>query len=506
MVNIITKRPEESSHRVSVSAGSYDYRGIQFNSSAKINESLGYRLSAETFETDHYRDNNSEENANLSGVLDYQTDTDRLFFEVQRINDEFETPGALLKDEFDEDPTQSNPSFDEDFRDERVEVYRAGYERNFGMHNASIDLTQRETEADVRQSRRDAPAPASGFNNRSNESINPKIFGVIDTGYGIPYVAGIDIEENEFDLNIPFPGFGSFPGGAVTNSNEQRVENIYVQFNPRLGERLQLTLGARRSEVENDITDGFSFPDGIEVDDEITVGELGLAFFADEQTRFSLRIDENFRFAKVDELTGAGSGVILETQTGDSYEFGVDLVRGNHQLVASIYRLDLENEIVFDPDAGFFGENVNLDKTRRDGLTLSLISQLSSSFSLTTEIGLVDAKFRSGSFDGNRISGVSDQVASLRGDYRISDSTLTYLEYNYSSPRYAVGDNANELGELDSITVYNAGLAYLHRQWEIDFRVNNLADEKYAEFVTSSGGYQPNPQRNYMLTAGYRFE
>ncbi len=140
---------------------------------------------------------------------------------------------------------------------------------------------------------------------------------------------------------------------------------------------------------------------------------------------------------------------------------------------------------------------------------MALYNQLIDDLGLNTQIGYVDAEFRSGSFDGKDISGVSDRVAKLRGDLRIDDRVSTYLEYNYSSPRYAQGDNANQFGKIGSITVYNAGVAYRYKAWDVNFRVNNLFDEEYAEFVTNNGfgaAYQPSPERNYYLTAGYRFD
>jgi iron complex outermembrane receptor protein len=507
VINIITKSPSENRHHVSTRLGSFDYRGIQFNSSMKLSESFGYRLSAERFEADHYRDHNAEENSNFSGILEYQEDANRLYFEIQEIDDELELPGALLEDEFEDDPKQIIIGFADDFINEETSVYRIGYERSFGEHNFSIDVTSRETDADILQSSRDVPSPEAGFTKRENSSVNPQFHGNFDAGLGIPYVVGIDLEKTDYDLSIPNGGFPPFfPPGVTTSSNEQKTENLYFQINPMLTEMLQLTFGMRASSVENDMTDGFSFPDGIEVDDDIMVKELGLAYFIDDQTRVSVRLDENFRFAKVNELAFAAPGDILDTQTGESFEIGVDLTRGDHQLIISIYRLDLEDEIEFDP-INFV--NINLDETRRDGLTLSLFSQLSSSIGLKTEIGMVDAEFRSGTFDGKDISGVSDAIAKLRGDYRINDYFTTYLEYNYSSPRYAQGDNANEFGKIGSITVYNAGIAYQYKAWDVNFRVNNLADEEYADFVTNNGFgavYQPSPERNFMLTAGYSFE
>ncbi|MDH3635318.1 MAG: TonB-dependent receptor [Gammaproteobacteria bacterium] len=507
VINIITKKPDDNFHQVSTRVGSFDYRGIDFSSSRRLSPTLGYRLSAGTFEADNYRDHNKEDNTSFSGVLEYGKEENSFFIELQQIDNDLELPGALFEDEFEDDPTQINSAFSNDFRNEDISVFRLGYARDLGAHRFSIDATQRNTDADIFQSFRDNPSQMAGFDDRENNSINPKLSGIFFNGIEIPYVIGIDLEEVDYELEIPFVFFG-FPG-ETASSNEQESKSLYFQINPQLTEMTQLTFGMRHTDVENDFIDGTAFPDGGEYDDDITVAELGLALFVDPRTRITARLDQNFRFAKVNELALATPDEILDTQTGESYEIGVEITRGVHQLIASIYRLDLEDEIEFDPNAGMFGENVNLEDTRRNGLTLSLFSQLSASLDLRTEIGIVDAEFGSGTFDGKDISGVSDAIAKLRGDYRINDYFTTYLEYQYSSPRYAQGDNANEFGKIGSNTVYNAGIAYQYKAWDVNFRINNLADEEYADFVTNNGlgpVYQPSPERNFTLTAGYRFE
>ena len=507
VINIITKKPVNNFHQISTRVGSFDYRGIDFSSSRRLAPSLAYRLSAGTFKADHYRDHNQEENTNFSGVLEYSEGANSLFFELQEIDNDLELPGALIESELEDDRTQINSGFINDFRNEDISVYRLGYERDLGEHRFSIDATHRNTDADILQSLRNSPSPEAGFDDRENSSINPKLSGNLLAGIGIPYVVGIDVEEVDYELEIPYDFFGP---GVTKSSNEQDVKSLYFQVNPQLTEMLQLTFGTRYSEVENNFTDEGSFgafPNGIDVDDDVTVHELGLAYRLDEQTRLIARIDENFRFAKVNELAGAG-GRLLDTQTGESFELGIDMARGDHQFIASIYRLDLENEIEYDPTVLPFGENVNLDKTRRDGITLALFSQLSTDFTLKTEVGVVDAKFESGFFEGNDISGVADKIAKLRGDFLINDYYTTYLEVNYSSSKYAQGDNANSFGKLDSITVINAGIGYQYKAWDVNFRVNNLNDKEYVEFVANSGlaGFQPSPERNIMLTAGYSFE
>ena len=197
---------------------------------------------------------------------------------------------------------------------------------------------------------------------------------------------------------------------------------------------------------------------------------------------------------------------ILNTQTGESLELGIDLVQGNHRWVASAYRLNLENEIEFDP-INFI--NINLDETLRNGITLSLQSNFDAKLSITTELGYVSAKFKSGIFDGNEISGVAEKIAKIRADYQVRDNLASYLEVHYTGAKYAQGDNSNQFGKLESFTILNAGVSYQRNNWDIQIRVSNLTDEKYAEFVTNNGfgaAYQPSPERNYRFTANYQFE
>jgi len=510
VINIITRQPAVSDHRVSARVGSYDYRGVQFASSMQLSEALGYRLSAETFSTDNYRDHNAESNSNVNATLDYRKHGNHLFAELQAIDDDLELPGALQAgvDDIEADPQQINPAFANDFRDENTRAYRVGFEREFGMQQFSIDASERSTDADILQSFRDFPSPAAGFIERKNRSLNPKLSGSIDLGYPTVYVLGLDLEEASFDSEIP----NAF--ATQSSSSEQTTDSVFFQLNPRLSQSLQLTFGMRHSSVSNDLdyADITGARTRARLDDAISVGELGLIYFVEPRTRLTFRYDENFRFAKIDEFGLTEAGTLLDTQTGESWEFGLDLARGGQRVIVSVYQLDLEGEIAYDPtvgpDLGFgpTGLNVNLDQTRRRGATLSWHSQLSSQFTLKTDIGLVDARFESGVFEGKEISGVADKIASIRGDYSLTDAFRVYLEYNYTSPKYAQGDNANEFDKLDSITVYNAGAGYRYKSWDIDFRINNLADEKYAESINSFGGTFPNPERNYMLTAGYRFE
>ncbi|MDH3859628.1 MAG: TonB-dependent receptor plug domain-containing protein, partial [Gammaproteobacteria bacterium] len=215
VINIITKKPDDNFHQVSTRVGSFDYRGIDFSSSRRLSPTLGYRLSAGTFEADNYRDHNKEDNTSFSGVLEYGKEENSFFIELQQIDNDLELPGALFEDEFEDDPTQINSAFSNDFRNEDISVFRLGYARDLGAHRFSIDATQRNTDADIFQSFRDNPSQMAGFDDRENNSINPKLSGIFFNGIEIPYVIGIDLEEVDYELEIPFVFFG-FPGETAS--------------------------------------------------------------------------------------------------------------------------------------------------------------------------------------------------------------------------------------------------------------------------------------------------
>jgi iron complex outermembrane receptor protein len=510
VINIITRKALKNRTLAALEIGSFDYRSAKFSTSRSVNETLGYRFSAERFESDHYRDNNSESNANLHGLIEYSKRNHSVFLEIQSIEDKLELPGALLKNEFDADPAQSNAGFINDFINEDTRVLSVGYQFDLEAQQFSVDLTRRETDADVLQSFRNSPSPSAGFITRENISLNPKLSGVwMLSDYKIPYVTGIDVDDSDYDLFLP----NSL--GTTTAETAQRTESLFFQVRPQLTQKVQLTLGARHSSIDKDMKDGFSFPSGLNIKDDVQVAEFGLLYRVRENLNWSLRFDENFRFAKINELAQAESGQILDTQTGNSYEAGLQWKSENHQITASVYRLDLENEIVFDPtvgpDFGFgpSGANVNLRKTRRDGLTLSLTNRLLPHLTLNTELGLVNARYESGTFEGKQISGVADRVIKIRADYSFTSTLTSYLEAHHKGEHYAQGDNANAFDRLSAINVMNAGLRYVYDNLEVSLRINNLADKKYAEFITNNGfgaAYQPSPERNFVLSAQYRFQ
>ena len=76
-----------------------------------------------------------------------------------------------------------------------------------------------------------------------------------------------------------------------TTDNRQHQRSAYAQGVIPLTQRFSATLGARHAEVENDLTDSFSYPAGTSIDDSEFVTSAGLSFAATSEWRLFARRD-----------------------------------------------------------------------------------------------------------------------------------------------------------------------------------------------------------------------
>ena len=303
--------------------------------------------------------------------------------------------------------------------------------------------------------------------------------------------------------------------------NEQDSRGTYGQAVFPVLPRTTLTLGARYASVRNDLIDDFVFPAGIEIDDRHLVREVGVAFRPTPDWRLFARRDENIRFAKVDEYTNPPPGVILKTQTGESYEAGVEWDDGDHSAKALFYRLDLDNEIVFAPGVGAFGAgaNINLEQTRRDGVIVQGAWQATGGLRLAAAYSFIDARVTSGLLEGNKVPYVAENTLSASALFRVNSYWNVFGEFQGVSERVFSGDFDKVLGELPGYGVVNVATDLHHKGWTLSARVNNLFDNEYSDFGARATlfppptfapveleSFFPSPERNVWVTLRYDYE
>ncbi len=512
VINVITRTPERLQAFGEARRGSYDAYELRSGVTQRLENGFSYRASIEKRESENYRNSNELDYENYLGRLGFEHSSGSAFAELQHVREDLGTPGALFAEELAANRRQAAPGQEANFSDTETTVARIGGQQALGENwSLEAELTNRESESEFLLGFRTLPATDTNLQNRHLKSFNPRLVGVYPTPNGdVLITLGHDVEWADYEIR-------SVLGGQ---RNDQRTRGTYGQAVVPILPGTSLTFGARHLEVENDLLDDgpfASFPAGRDIDDRKFVTEAGLSFRPDERWRMFVRRDENVRFVKVDEFLFTTPGVPLKTQTGESYEAGVEWADGGHRAKALVYWLDLDDEIAFDPSAGpfGFGANVNLESTRRKGVILEAAWQATARLRLAGTYSYIDARVRSGALKGNRVPLVARHVGFASVDYRLTPSWRVHAELHGVSERVFSGDFDKVLGALPGYGVVNLLSEVRRGGWTFAVRVNNLLDNEYSDSGARSfdpitfapvESFFPSPERNFWLSVRYDYE
>lgn len=515
VINVITREPESFTADFQISGGSYGRNSATVAVADRLDRGFSYRFSAETLSSDNYRKHNRLDYTNVFARAGYFHNSGKVFVELQAITEDAEQPGALTATDVERDRRQSLPDFENDFNDVTTNTARLGMEQGIGESWLfALEYTDTQADTDFILNFMGCTAFMSCVTDtdketREQQMLTPRFVGRYDTGVGdLVITVGADGIDSSYEIN----------SDTVNRTNEQEIESLYLQAVVPVSRRFSYTVGGRKARVSNRLVDtggAFGpglFPDGVDVDDDVTVGSFGFTVKPSEDWRIFTRLDQNLRFAKLDEQVFTESGATgLETQTGDSVELGTEwrgLSGRRFKLVA--YQLELENEIGFDPTADGpwgpgSGANVNFESTERNGLILEGRMPIGDGFTVAGSWTELDAEFKSGIYAGNHVSGVADRIVTLSMEARVGENWRGYLQVQHTGEQYLSGDNANLLPLKESYNVANMNIRYASVNWSISLRINNLFDTEYSESENAFGAISPSPLRNFLMSTEYHF-
>lgn len=184
----------------------------------------------------------------------------------------------------------------------------------------------------------------------------------------------------------------------------------------------------------------------------------------------------------------------LKPETSKGWELGAEVHLLDQSLVlgAAWFDQQLEDEIdgfVFDPASGSFTATNRSGDSKRQGLELTLATQLADSFSLNASYTYLDATEITTSGERVREARRPRHMASLNANYRFADQRGNLnLNINYNGEQL---DNffpppffASEQVTLDGFTVVDLAASWkLTDSLEITGRISNLFDEDYEEIL-----------------------
>ena len=314
--------------------------------------------------------------------------------------------------------------------------------------------------------------------------------------------------------------------GALKRDEDDRVGNsdIYAQVEWDVAAEWTISAGARRSRVHFESRDHYIA--GANPDDSgsttytRTVPVAGVMFKPTQRLHLYANAGEGFEtptFAELAYRPGGATGLNFALQPSKSrhYEAGAKArLPGGVRMNAAVFRIDTEDEIVTNANAGGRSDFKNASATRREGAELSMEARLPHGFEAYLAYTSLSARFTepftSGTppvavAAGRRLPGVPGTV--LQGEIVWRHAACgfhTGLEFRHSS-RVFVNEANTDAADAYNVANLRAGFEQRGARWRLrEFaRVDNVTDRRYAGsvIVAEARGrfFEPAPGRNYTL-------
>ncbi|RPI45484.1 MAG: TonB-dependent receptor, partial [Betaproteobacteria bacterium] len=539
VINIVTRHPARDGNRVAGTArlGSFDTREINMSVNA-FGEQAGVNAFARNYEADGYRDNNHNRQSNFSIGGTWSGSVTDIAWRIAADRQGLRLPGARL--------VQPSAGIDELASDRRGTSTPLDYAQRDG-NQATLDLRRQFGPGEFalglgyRDKAQRSYFDFGGFPDYRDVdldvfSLQPR-FRWHAVAWGSPHtlVAGVDIARWDYALlRSNSAGNISQPFNRVDAS--QHNEAVYVLDTVQLAERVSLNVGARSERQKIDASDthdpsapggafGSAAPGG-GAEHRAEAYELALRMGIAPQTDLIARVGRSFRFANVDEIYETSAFFtqqfqFLQPQRATTYELGFALGHASPWLRASLYRMDVKDEIRLDPYSTGVG-NRNMPPLERSGLELEVRRAVTKTIALSGAYTFTRARFREGELPGSAFTQPNVELADrtvplvprhkidLAADCDIGEHTRVRGEVRYVSKQYMENDESNTFGRrIPSYTVADLKLQHKVGAFTATLTVANVFDRKYyayavrSQFVADRFNAYPLPERSFWLGLAY---
>lgn len=506
VVNIITKKPEKPfSAQAGVAAGSYHYHKETGSVGGKWGP-LSAILNVDYHATEGYRDNGFLRAKDVGGKLIYDLNENVSFhFSGSFHQDDEGLPGGLPKAVYKLD---RRSTLAPDDHAETEDGYGAlGVKAklwNLGRIEADLSYRHREV-ADFFRS-----FSFEDQRNLSTWGFTPKyILEKPLWKFQNKLTFGLDFYKSDSD------NFSESAFGPNRSEIKKRSIGLYALDEFSVLENLILSLGYRYEWVTYDL-----FQENPFLEDKVRVQKpawnVGLDYLLGKRSSAFFSFKRSFRFPVSDELVQfvfippnlqARVNPNMKPQVGYHYEAGIrhaftDQIEAN----LTLFWINLHDEIFFNPETF---TNENFPKTRRQGIEIGTKVKPLPWLSVWGNYGYIRPLLRIEPFSGNDIPGVPRHKGSLGFDIDFGRGFLFNTKTSIVGARHFISDWRNQIGRLDGYYTLDAKLSYSWKGLKAFIGVNNITNQKYAEFavIDASGSqfYYPSPERNFIGGISYTF-
>jgi iron complex outermembrane receptor protein len=539
VINLVTRRGETLDGTLSLAQGTHDsseYGGFLAHAAGPVD----FLISAKGRKTDGFRENADGDVRRLSAAVGVDLGRERrLSLTALDSESDYGNPGALTAGELGQDPSAS-PFNALDFADERLGLASLNFRgpvaarltvaaNLFARHRETESLSTGRAASVLGGFALDSDASFWGstvqitYRHRERNPVNLLTFGG----------EWLDGDTDSLGFFTPAGDPGAIPPSPSTDTrSDRRTYGLFVQDTWTPARNWTLLAGARYDRDRVGMNESLPDPEN---DDSRRFSELSLRGGATWSFAPPLALyvsyGEGFLPPTSEALfafPGYGSNPGLEPEDSRSFEVGL---RGRWtnglDLGAGWFRIDTEDEIVFDPDSdpdsplGPWGANVNAGETRREGVEISLRGRVVKALAFHAKATFTDAEFTAGDHDGNDVPLVPRERFSLGIDLDLPAGLALHTDGVYVGEQVLDNDDANEQPKLDDYVVVNARLSWRlagvtspRNGLRLFVESRNLLDEEYAtrgifayDFSTDRDDVflTPAPGRRYLFGAEWDF-
>ncbi|MFA5914484.1 MAG: TonB-dependent receptor [Burkholderiales bacterium] len=528
-INIITRSPIAGAKSASVSASRGSYNTDELNAAVNLaGTNTGFSLSANQHDSDNYRVNNRLEQGSALGDLRWTGDRAGLVFKFGLDNQSLRLPGARSGVQLGTDPRGSATPNDYSARDGQQATLSGRYA--FDAAEFAVDVSYRDTR------RIGFFDDYSGFGFSTFTDTHAKVWALTPRlkkpyqllGRDSVLIVGMDADLWDY-RGLRAARFEQLGAPQVDLAATQKDRAYYVQNHTAITAATKLTLGARLQQIDitaNDRANPAGYASASRQRSP-RAWETALRHSFTPALALYGKLGASFRVATVDEIYNQFGGPVfdsvvtpLEPQTSRDHELGLEYKTTGGRLRASLYRMDLRNEIHYN---ALTFTNMNLSPTRREGFELEGNRKLGRDIELFASYTHARAVFREGVYvdalsgssvdlSGKNVPLVPRNAAKLGLSWMAAEKTQLSAALAYVGKQYFDNDQANTFpGQMAPFVTVDAKLRRVAGPWTLALVGSNLTDRKYYTYAIRNGAgtsfnAYPMAGRNFLLTAAYRWQ
>ncbi|MDF1630652.1 MAG: TonB-dependent receptor [Alcanivoracaceae bacterium] len=356
-------------------------------------------------------------------------------------------------------------------------------------------------------------------------SVNPRLAGNLQTGaVAHQWTLGLDFYDSQFQRDVSLDQ-NSFNQPIHQIDIVQRNTGLYLMDSMALTDSTLLSAGFRHEWMYTTAKDrydptaptvpccGDAEAQPFDISQTAQMWNLGLRQYINDRFSLFANLEKSARFASVDEFFELDPVLFvtsldpLEVQTGRLASAGIGWHESGQRAVLTFWEGDFRNEIHYDANAF---ENINLDPTRRYGVSLNSRWQVRESLWLTVNGSYQRARFSQGAYKDNEVPLVPRQSGYARLDWQAMSWLSLSVAQRYIGRQYFDNDQSNTFGQR--IPSYRRSDLQLKmaspKGYWMRAGVYNLEDKIVFDYGVSSsfspGVYNayPLPDRHMMVSVG----